>query len=134
MSKTASRSERYRRGRKLFERLYGEAGADVLRLLSETAPHLADNILEFVFGEIFSRPELDLRTRELATVAALTALGNAPKQLRGHIQGALNAGCTQQEILEVIGQMSAYAGFPAAINGLQAAGEIFAKRGRKARR
>jgi 4-carboxymuconolactone decarboxylase len=125
--------ERYERGLKLFERLYGDAGANTLRLLHETAPYLADQIVEVVFGEMFSRPELDLKTRELATVAALTALGNAPKQLRGHIQGALNAGCSQQEILEVIAQMSAYAGFPAAINGLQAASEVFKKRGKRSR-
>ena len=124
-------SERYQRGLKLFERLYGEAGASTLRLLEETAPYLADQIADFVFGEMFSRPELDLKTRELATLAALTALGNAPKQLRGHIQGALNAGCTQQQIIEVIAQMSAYAGFPAAINGLQAASEVFKKRGKR---
>ena len=124
-------NERHQRGLKLFERLYGEAGASTLRLLEETAPYLADDIAEFVFGEMFSRPELDLKTRELATLAALTALGNAPKQLRGHIQGALNAGCTQQQIIEVIAQMSAYAGFPAAINGLQAASEVFKKRGKR---
>jgi 4-carboxymuconolactone decarboxylase len=130
MRKSDNKSERYERGLKLFERLYGEAGASTLRLLDETAPYLADQIVECVFGEMFSRPGLDLKTRELATVAALTAMGNAPKQLRGHIQGALNAGCTRQQIIEVIAQMSAYAGFPAAINGLQAAAETFGRRRR----
>ena len=125
MAKPNGKSERYRRGKKLFDRLYEVRGENTLRLLDEMAPHLSDHVVEFVFGEMFSRPQLDLKSRELAVVAALTTLGNAPAQLRGHIVGALNAGCSKQEIVEVIAQMTIYAGFPAAINGLQAAREVF---------
>ena len=131
MGKNREKSEAYRRGKKLFDRLYEERGENTLRLLDETAPHLTDEVIEFVFGDIFSRPQLDLKSRELVTVAALTTLGNAPAQLRGHIVGALNAGCSKQEIIEVIAQMSIYAGYPAAINGLQAAREVFSERSRK---
>jgi 4-carboxymuconolactone decarboxylase len=120
--------DRYQRGLEIFERLYGETGAQTLRSLEETAPDLARYIVEFAFGDIFSRPGLDLKSRELATVAAHTARGNSPAQLRAHIHGALNAGCTPQEILEIIMQMLLYAGFPAAINGVQAAQEVFAER------
>ena len=120
--------DRYQRGREIFERLYGEAGAQTLRSLESAAPDLARYIVEFAFGDIFSRPGLDLKSRELATVAALTAMGNSPAQLRAHIHGSLNAGCTQQEIIEIIMQMVLYAGFPAAINGVQAAQEVFAER------
>lgn len=123
--------ERRRRGLEIFERLYGEMGAKTLRSLEETAPDLARYILEFAFGDIFSRPGLDLKSREMATVAALTAMGNSPAQLRAHIHGALNAGCTQQEIIEIVLQMLLYAGFPAAINGVQAAKEVFAERATK---
>src|SRR4051812_34475652 len=119
-------SERYERGIKLFERLYGELGTRTLHSLNEIAPDLSGFIVEFVFGDVFSRPGLDLKTRELVAVGALAAMGNAPAQLRAHIQGALNAGCTQQEIIEVLMQMLLYAGFPAAINGIQAAKEVFA--------
>ena len=123
--------ERRRRGLEIFERLYGEMGAKTLRSLEETAPDLARYILEFAFGDVFSRPGLDLKSREMATVAALTAMGNSPAQLRAHIHGALNAGCTQQEIIEIVLQMLLYAGFPAAINGVQAAKEVFAERAAK---
>ena len=75
-----------------------------------------------------ARPQLPLQTRELVTVGALTALGNAQPQLKAHIRGALNAGCTPREVLEVIMQMAVYAGFPAALNGLTAAREVFAER------
>lgn len=80
---------------------------------------------------MISRPEVDLKTRELATVAALTAMGTAAPQLKVHINGALNVGCSPQEIIEIIFQMSLYAGFPAALNGLFAAKEIFDERGLK---
>jgi len=97
--------------------------------LADVAPELGDWIVDFAYGDVVSRPQLDLRTRELATVAALTALGTAGPQLRSHIKGALNAGCTPREIVEVILQMSVYAGFPAALNGVAAAREVFIAQG-----
>jgi 4-carboxymuconolactone decarboxylase len=69
-----------------------------------------------------------LKSREIATVAALTALGNAQPQLKVHIHGALNVGCTREEVVEVILQMAVYAGFPAALNGVMAAKEVFQER------
>lgn len=105
-------------------------GTQALRdSLADLAPELGDWIVDFAYGNVVSRPQLDLRTRELVTVGALTALGNAAPQLRSHIKGALNAGCTPREIVEVILQMSVYAGFPAALNGITAAREVFVERG-----
>lgn len=72
-----------------------------------------------------SRDALDLKSREIATVAALTSLGNRIPQLKVHIQGALNVGCQPREIIEIIIQMAVYAGFPAALNAMQAAKEVF---------
>jgi 4-carboxymuconolactone decarboxylase len=85
-------------------------------------------VIEFPFGDIYCRPGLDLRAREIATIAALTALGNASPQLKVHIEAGLNVGLSRDEITEVIMQMAVYAGFPAALNGLFAAKEIFALR------
>ena len=64
----------------------------------------------------------------MAVVAALTALGNALAQLKSHINNALNVGCSRKEVIEVIMQMAVYAGFPAALNGLNAAKEVFKER------
>ena len=69
------------------------------------------------------------RTIFLATLAALTTLGNAPAQLKAHIEGALNVGLSREEICEVLMQMAVYAGVPAAINAMKIAGEVFAQRG-----
>jgi 4-carboxymuconolactone decarboxylase len=121
--------QRYQRGLNQLLKIDGQQGQKVIDTLSDIAPDFAKYLVEFPFGDIYSRPGLDLRTRELATVAALTALGNAAPQLRVHLHGALNVGCTRNEIVETIMQMAVYAGFPAALNGLFAAKEVFAERG-----
>lgn len=100
-----------------------------LEALTDIAPELRDWITDFAYGEVVSRPALDLRSRELATVAALTAMGNAPSQLKAHINGALNAGVSATEVVEIIMQMAVYAGFPASLNGVSAAREVFRERG-----
>ncbi len=96
-----------------------------MELLNDISPDMARYIIEFPYGDIYSRPGLDLKMRELITIASLTTLGYAPAQLKAHIYNALNAGCSKEEILEVIMQMTVYAGFPAALNGLFVAKEVF---------
>jgi 4-carboxymuconolactone decarboxylase len=117
---------RYDRGLAKLQQIDGDAGTKVINSLRDIAPDFARYLIEFPFGDIYCRPGLDLRSREIAVVAALTALGNAAPQLKVHIQGALNVGVTKDEVVEVIMQMAVYAGFPAALNGLFAAKEVFA--------
>jgi len=123
--------DRYQRGWDKLKEIDGKAGKRVIESLQDIAPDFARLLIEFPFGDIYSRPGLDLKSREIAVVAALTALGNAAPQLKVHIHGALNVGCTKQEVVEVIMQMAVYAGFPAALNGLFAAKEVFAERGKE---
>ena len=118
-------NERYERGWQKLQEIDGEAGERVIESLKDIAPDFARYLIEFPFGDIYSRPGLDLKSREIATVAALTALGNAAPQLKVHIQAALNVGCSRREVVETIMQMAVYAGFPAALNGLFAAKEVF---------
>lgn len=120
--------ERYERGWELLQQVSGGAGEAVIEALEDIAPDLGRFIVEFPYGDIYARPGLDLRSRQIATVAALTALGNAQPQLRVHIEGALNVGCTREEIVETIMHVAIYAGFPAALNGVLAAREVFAGR------
>ena len=120
--------DRYRRGWEKLQEIDGEAGERVIDSLKDIAPDLARYTIEFPFGDIYQRPGLDLKSREIATVAALTALGHAAPQLKVHIHAALNVGCTRTEIVEVIIQMAVYAGFPAALNGMFAAREVFQAR------
>jgi len=127
-------SQRYARGLAKLREIDGEGGVKVVESLAGIAPDFARLVIEFPFGDIYSRPGLDLRSREIATVAALTAMGNATPQLKVHIQAALNVGVTRDEVVEVIMQMAVYAGFPAALNGLFAARDVFAAEDEKSAR
>jgi 4-carboxymuconolactone decarboxylase len=124
----STENQRFTSGFAKLKEIDGEAGERVIDALKDIAPDLARYTIEFPFGDIYQRPGLDLRSREIATVAALTALGTAQPQLKVHIHGALNVGCTRTEIVEVIIQMAIYAGFPAALNGMFAAKEVFGER------
>lgn len=113
----------------ILKKINNNAIGELFKDLDDIAPDLGKFVVEFPYSEIYTREGLDLKTRELATVAALTAMGNAEPQLKDHINAALNVENSPTEIIEVIMQMSAYAGFPAAINGVMAAKEVFEKRG-----
>ena len=121
-------NERFERGWQALAAIDGEAGTRVIDQLADIAPDFARYIVEFPFGDIYTRSGLDLRQREIATIAALAALGNATPQLKVHIEAGLNVGLSRDEIVEVLIQMAVYAGFPAALNGLFAAKEVFAAR------
>lgn len=123
-----SNDDRYTRGLAKLAEIDGDAGQNVIDGLADLAPDLGRYIVEFAFGDLYARPDLDLKTREIATVAALTAMGTARPQLEVHLRAALNVGCTRAEIVEVIVQMSAYAGFPAALNGIAALRTVLASR------
>lgn len=96
-------------------------------------PDFAETLVEFAYGRLYAREGLDLKTRQIATVAALTVLGGQTgPQLRVNIDHALAAGASEKELLEVILQMMAYGGAPAAINGLNTAMAHFKDRARRA--
>jgi 4-carboxymuconolactone decarboxylase len=121
-------NSRFDLGLALLSKIDGEAGHNVIDSLQDICPDLARFIIEYPFGDIYSRPGLDLKSREIATVAALTALGNCRPQLKVHLNAALNVGCSEDEIKEVLLQMSVYAGFPSALNGMFAFKEVLQER------
>lgn len=120
--------KRYEVGLQVMNEVVGESGSHTREFLREIAPDFERFLVEFPFGDIYSRPGMNLKSREIATVAALTALGYAIPQLKVHIHGALHVGCTKEEIIEIMMQIAVYAGFPAALNGLNAAKEVFTAR------
>ena len=75
---------------------------------------------EFAYGSLWTRPGIDRKTRSLITLGMLTAL-NRPHEMNVHLEGALNNGCTTEEIRETLTHTVAYCGFPAAIDALRAA-------------
>ncbi|HML05344.1 MAG TPA: carboxymuconolactone decarboxylase family protein [Methanobacterium sp.] len=117
--------DRYKKGMEMLKKMNPNSYKQLSDTLEDIAPDLARFVAEFPYGDVYTRPGLDLKTRELVTIAAITALGTAPLQLKSHIKGALNVGCTREEIVEVLIQMAVYAGFPAALNGVYTAKEVF---------
>ena len=131
MSTDHTDNERYQRGIKKLQELtaandYNPA-EHMLETINRVSPDVSRYSMEFVLGDILSRPGLDTKTREMLNVAVLTAI-QAPIELKLHINIALNAGVTREEISEIITQQVVYVGFPIAINGLHAAAEVFEER------
>lgn len=117
--------DRYDRGWAMLQRVSGGAGQSIVESLEDIAPELGRYIVEFAYGDVYTRPVLDLRVRQIATIAALTSMGNAQPQLKVHVQAALNVGCTREEIIETMMHVAVFAGFPAALNAVFAAREVF---------
>ncbi|MFP8642635.1 carboxymuconolactone decarboxylase family protein [Priestia aryabhattai] len=125
-------TDNFQRGLDILAKIDPENYEDIMVGFEQLAlPDLGMLAVEFNYGQIFSRPGLDLKSRLLAAVAGLTALGNT-EQLKFYINGALNVGWTQEEILEAMLQMVIYAGFPVALNTiLTVTNEVFYERNEK---
>jgi 4-carboxymuconolactone decarboxylase len=119
-------SEKYTKGMKKLKAI-GQSAERAIESLSSVSPDLAKYTIEFTCGEIYSRPGLDIKVREMIAIAALTVLGNTLPQLKLHVEGAINNGCSKEEITEIIMQMAIYAGFPVVFNAIYAADEVFKK-------
>lgn len=120
---------RYQEGLATLRQVEGAPQPQALDALNDIAPDLAAMAVSFVYGELYTRPGLTLRERQLATIGALAALGNATPQLKFHLAGALNVGCTPTEVVEALVQIALYAGFPASLNAVFAARDVFEARG-----
>ncbi|HXG80164.1 MAG TPA: carboxymuconolactone decarboxylase family protein [Sphingomicrobium sp.] len=112
-------SERYLRGIEIAEQLASEKLEEfTTSRVAELAPDFARMAIEFPLGDLYARPGLDLRSREIVAIASLASLGSAEPQLRNHIRAAMQIGLTRAEIIEILMQSAIYAGFPAALNAL----------------
>lgn len=109
-----------KKGLKTTEAIWGYPRSDLLDNLGE----LGEYILDVAFGDVYCRPGLSLRDRELVTVSMLIAQGGVDQQLRNHFTGALHAGLSPEELREVIIQSALYNGFPKAIKAIQLLQEI----------
>ncbi|QQZ63357.1 carboxymuconolactone decarboxylase family protein [Paenibacillus sonchi] len=122
-------TERYERGWEKLMEVDGAGGAKVIESLRDISPDLGQFVIEFAFGDIYSREGLDLKQRQLITISALTALGGCEPQLTVHINAALNVGLSPKEIVEALLHCTPYAGFPRVLNATFAAKEVFKERG-----
>ncbi|MEU7638056.1 MULTISPECIES: carboxymuconolactone decarboxylase family protein [unclassified Streptomyces] len=124
-----NREERYEYGMKVLEQVDGEAGQRIVDSLADTSPELGHQVVAWAFGDMYARPELAPRERQLVTLGVLTALGGCEIELDVHINAALNVGLTTTEISEALLHSAVYCGMPRAINATLVAKKVFGERG-----
>jgi 4-carboxymuconolactone decarboxylase len=118
-------SAEYQRGMAEIRKQLGPMADNYIRRIKSLAPEFAWVNVTFPFAELYPRDVIDLKTRELCTVAALTVQGFSQPELKLHINAALRCGNSRGEVAEIITQMIAYCGFPAATNALMTMKEVF---------
>ncbi len=121
--------DRRNHGLNVLARIDGHAGTTVIDSLADVSPALGHHVAAFAFGDIYDRPGLDARSRQLVTIGILTALGGCEPQLKVHVGAALNVGLTPDENVEAMLHSAVYAGFPRALNATFTAKEVFESRG-----
>ncbi|MER6270410.1 carboxymuconolactone decarboxylase family protein [Streptomyces sp900105755] len=129
MTENSTREERFAHGLEVLRTVDGEAGQRVIDSLSDISPELGHQIVAWGFGEIYSRPQLAPRDRQLVTLGMLTALGGCEPQLEVHINLSLNVGLTPEQIVEALMHAAGYCGFPKSLNATFVAKKVFAERG-----
>lgn len=123
-----SESSRVNLGKETLARVDGAAADSVMASLKDIAPDVGKYILEFAFADIYNRPFLDLKQREMVTITALLIQGDTADQLRVHINGSLNVGLGEDEVIETFIQCIPYIGFPRVLNAISVAREVFGMR------
>lgn len=123
-----TRQERFERGMKVLTKIDGESGQKVIYSLAEISPELGHQIVAWAFGDIYARPALVPRDRQLVTLGVLTALGGCEPQLEVHVNAALNVGLTPEEIVEALLHSAVYCGMPKALNATFVAKKVFTDR------
>jgi 4-carboxymuconolactone decarboxylase len=125
---TGVHDERYERGAAKLREVDGDQGLAVIDAVADVAPDLGRYVVEFAYGDTYSRPDLEPRQRQLVTIGILAALGGAEPQLTVHVNAALNVGLTPTEIVGAIIHTVPYIGFPRALNAIFTAKAVFVER------
>ncbi|UOE63163.1 carboxymuconolactone decarboxylase family protein [Priestia filamentosa] len=121
-------NERYEDGWKKLMEVDGEGGRREIESLKDIAPDLGKYVIEFAFGDIYTRKGINLKQKQLVTIASLTTQGGCEPQLNVHINAALNVELTPNEIVEAITHCIPYTGFPRVLNAIFVAKQVFEDR------
>lgn len=121
------KSKRFEIGLEQLQKIDGVSGEKVIQTLEDIAPDLGEYIIEFAFGDIYSRQGLSLQEREMITITSLLTLGGCEPQLEVHINGSLNVGISPEKIIETFIQCIPYVGFPKVLNATFVAKKTFLK-------
>ena len=119
---------RFELGSEKLKEIDGIGGEKVIQSLQDIAPDVGKYIIEFAFGDVYTRPELSMQEREMITITSLLTTGGCEPQLEVHINGSLNVGLSPEKIIETFIQCIPYTGFPKVLNAIYTAKKIFAER------
>ncbi|MDE5778667.1 MAG: carboxymuconolactone decarboxylase family protein [Lachnospiraceae bacterium] len=120
---------RFTQGMEQLKAIDGKGGENVIKSLEDIAPDLGKFIVEFAFGDIYTREGLTTKEREMITLSSLLTAGGCEPQLEVHINGALNVGISPEKVIEIFLQCIPYTGFPKVLNAVFAVKKVFADRG-----
>lgn len=119
---------RFELGSEKLKEIDGIGGENVIQSLQDIAPDVGKYIIEFAFGDVYTRPELSMQEREMITITSLLTTGGCEPRLEVHINGSLNVGLSPEKIIETFIQCIPYTGFPKVLNAIYTAKKIFAAR------
>ena len=119
---------RFELGSETLKEIDGIGGENVIQSLQDIAPDVGKYIIEFAFGDVYTRPGLSMQEREMITITSLLTTGGCEPQLEVHINGSLNVGLSPEKIVETFIQCIPYTGFPKVLNAIYTAKKIFAER------
>ena len=119
---------RFELGAEKLKEIDGIGGENVIKSLQDIAPDVGKYIIEFAFGDVYTRPELSMQEREMITITSLLTSGGCEPQLEVHSNGSLNVGLSPEKIIETFIQCIPYTGFPKVLNAIYTAKKIFAER------
>ena len=118
-------SKKFDEGLKVRREVLGDEYVDnAINNIDDFNRPLQELVTEYCWGTIWTRDGLPRKTRSLINLAMLTAL-NRPHEIKAHLIGALNNGCTRQEIMETLLQATVYCGVPAGVDGFRTAKAVF---------
>ena len=120
---------RFTQGMEQLKTIDGKGGENVIKSLEDIAPDLGKFIIEFAFGDIYTRERLTTEEREMITLSSLLTAGGCEPQLEVHINGALNVGISPEKVIETFLQCIPYTGFPKVLNAVFTVKKVFAERG-----
>ena len=119
---------RFELGSETLKEIDGIGGENVIQSLQDIAPDVGKYIIEFAFGDVYTRSELSMQEREMITITSLLTTGDCEPQLEVHINRSLNVGLSPEKIIETFIQCIPYTGFPKVLNAIYTAKKIFAER------
>lgn len=111
-------------GKQRIKEIIGEKSDDIVKMFESVSPDFANYVVDFAYGDLYTRKGFTDKYRELAAVSCLIGQGNTGLPLKAHLNGMLNVGWTKEEVIELLIFLVGYAGFPPCVEAMMALKQI----------